>query len=159
MTPTQSPQTNPLDQLKDIHLPEAVSWWPPAIGWWILAVLIISLVVVLTHLMLRTWRNTRYKRQALKQLQKLKNQAHSGENDIQALAQLLRQTAIAANIAGVKQMHGQQWQQLLQQHMPEPQAHLLAIARYQQGQQKIADEALYQAVGNWIKKHKKGADI
>ena len=27
-------------QLKDIHLPEAVSWWPPAIGWWLLLLLI-----------------------------------------------------------------------------------------------------------------------
>lgn len=31
--------------LRDIHLPEAVSWWPPAIGWWILLVLILLLVV------------------------------------------------------------------------------------------------------------------
>lgn len=26
--------------LRDIHLPEAVSWWPPAIGWWLVAILL-----------------------------------------------------------------------------------------------------------------------
>ena len=33
---------NPLVNLKDIHLPSPVSFWPPAPGWWILAVLLIS---------------------------------------------------------------------------------------------------------------------
>lgn len=27
--------------LRDIHLPDPVSWWPPAIGWWLLLVVII----------------------------------------------------------------------------------------------------------------------
>ncbi len=37
---------NPTDSLllRDIHLPDPVSWWPPAIGWWIL--LLISLIVI-----------------------------------------------------------------------------------------------------------------
>jgi hypothetical protein len=30
--------------LRDIHLPDSVSWWPPAIGWWI--VLLIGLLVI-----------------------------------------------------------------------------------------------------------------
>ena len=30
------PTTTQLD-LRDIHLPEAIGWWPPAIGWWLLA--------------------------------------------------------------------------------------------------------------------------
>jgi hypothetical protein len=33
---------NPLSELADIHLPGAVSWWPPAPGWWILLALILA---------------------------------------------------------------------------------------------------------------------
>ncbi len=34
MNPALDPSQLPL---RDIHLPDAVAWWPPAIGWWILA--------------------------------------------------------------------------------------------------------------------------
>jgi len=38
--------TDPLQlPLRDVHFPQAVSWWPPAPGWWILAgVLVVSAV-------------------------------------------------------------------------------------------------------------------
>lgn len=40
---------NPLDTLKlrDIHLPDGLSWWPPAIGWWVSLLLLIIIVVAL----------------------------------------------------------------------------------------------------------------
>jgi len=38
---------DPLSELADIHLPDAVHFWPPAPGWWVLAVLaVIALVLV-----------------------------------------------------------------------------------------------------------------
>ena len=46
--------------LRDIHLPEAVSWWPPAPGWWLL--LTLALVVGL----LMGWLYRRQRRNALK---------------------------------------------------------------------------------------------
>ena len=41
------------EQLRDIHLPEAVSWWPLAIGWWVLGFLAIIAIAVLAYIVLR----------------------------------------------------------------------------------------------------------
>jgi len=35
-----------LADLRDIHLPDAVSWWPPATGWWLLVLLVIVIIVI-----------------------------------------------------------------------------------------------------------------
>ena len=32
-------------QLRDIHLPDSMLWWPPAFGWWLVACLIILILV------------------------------------------------------------------------------------------------------------------
>jgi hypothetical protein len=32
--------------LRDLHLPDPISWWPPAIGWWLVAGMIILLAIV-----------------------------------------------------------------------------------------------------------------
>ena len=37
---------DPLAQLRDIHLPEPVSWWPPALGWWLVAMTVMTLLIV-----------------------------------------------------------------------------------------------------------------
>lgn len=39
--------------LRDIHLPEAVSWWPPAIGWWLLLIILLSLFFIIPRLIKR----------------------------------------------------------------------------------------------------------
>ncbi len=35
-------QADPLQQLKDIHLPVPPGWWPPAPGWWLLFALLLA---------------------------------------------------------------------------------------------------------------------
>ncbi|WP_371377014.1 DUF4381 domain-containing protein [Thalassotalea aquiviva] len=59
---------DPLAQLKDIHLPEQVGFWPLAPGWWILVLLSISAVVLLLRALLKQRELSKVKRQALKQL-------------------------------------------------------------------------------------------
>jgi hypothetical protein len=35
-------QADPLQQLRDIHLPPEPGWWPPAPGWWLLTLLALA---------------------------------------------------------------------------------------------------------------------
>ncbi|MEX2474352.1 DUF4381 domain-containing protein [Marinobacter sp.] len=53
-------EQNPLDQLRDIHLPESGGFWPPAPGWWALAVLVLIAGIVLVMLFRRWRRRTRW---------------------------------------------------------------------------------------------------
>ena len=46
--------------LRDIHLPDPVSWWPPAIGWWLL----IGTVLVATVAIAWWWRRRQARRNA-----------------------------------------------------------------------------------------------
>lgn len=46
---------DPLSQLRDIHLPEAVGFWPPAPGWWIVAILLALALGWAAFLLVRLW--------------------------------------------------------------------------------------------------------
>ena len=55
-------------QLRDVHTPDAVSWWPLAIGWWIaLAAILLALAVSVTMLVKHRRRN-KYRKLAVNSL-------------------------------------------------------------------------------------------
>lgn len=51
-------QADPLQQLKDVHLPAEPSWWPPAPGWWLLALALVALALFAWR-QLRGWQARR----------------------------------------------------------------------------------------------------
>ncbi len=89
--------SDPLQQLRDNHIPEPVPFWPPAPGWWLLTVLLVLLLCMAGWLWKRH-RRTAYRRAALKELQYLRQamtQGQAGTTSIIAeLSILLRRTAI-----------------------------------------------------------------
>lgn len=109
MTGTNS---DPLQGLRDIHLPAPVSFWPPAPGWWLLALLI----VLILFAGLWWWQRRRrraYRRAALRQLQQLQVALQQGQAETSIIAELsilLRRTAISRyGRQAVAALHGTAW--------------------------------------------------
>ncbi len=75
------------DQLRDIHLPDPISWWPPAPGWWLLLLLLASLGLFIWWHWRRHQRG-RMLRSALAELQKIQ-QHYQQSGDARILAQQL----------------------------------------------------------------------
>jgi hypothetical protein len=84
--------------LRDLHLPEAVGWWPPAPGWWLLFAVLLA---VTAYGLVRAWRAYRRnaaRRVALAELARLQ-QAWQADRDVIALgarlSPLLRRAMLA----------------------------------------------------------------
>ncbi|GAA6133623.1 DUF4381 domain-containing protein [Oceaniserpentilla sp. 4NH20-0058] len=142
---------NPLDQLKDIQLPDAVSIWPPAWPWWLLMVVILTIVAVFVWQYKRqAWRRT-----ALKQFNKINWQqpklAHRDCN------KLLKQITVFKFDKTSARLSGEEWLEYLDTKtkqpifMPQlrPFAHILDEPNIQ-----LDNTELQKAVRTWIRKAK-----
>jgi len=96
--------------LKDIHLPEAIGWWPPAIGWWLLAVFIPLVIAFLYWLYKRLTSKTAIKT-AKKNLAAIKhNPALDNNQKLRELSMLIRRVAISITPrTEVASLTGRQW--------------------------------------------------
>lgn len=93
--PSTAAPANPLDQLRDIHLPEPISWWPLAPGWWLLIISGGLLLAWLIRFFYRRYSARLYRRQALKKLHQL-TLAGNSQQQLRQLFELLKQTANSA---------------------------------------------------------------
>lgn len=149
---------NPLDQLKDIHLPDAVSAWPPSMAWWsaLLLALIICALLIFAGLYYR--KRTRLTRLALAELAQLQQQGC----DINSLHLLLKRVALASfPRQQVAALHGQQWLEFLDQQAGSktnkfigfmPNADAWTDNLYSAKAPKIATDMHFQTCRAWLKK-------
>lgn len=157
MTPEMQQQ---LEQLKDIQLPEPVSWWPLAYGWWVLIGLVVFALAV--------WLVRRYKNQknslealALNELAKIEakyvallNRANKlGECDnklnvtdfVSEVSALIKRVLAQADVQEnsskpshqpkvlAETLNGKEWQDfLIDNGISDISAHIIAYAPYQQ---------------------------
>lgn len=106
--------------LKDIHLPEAIGWWPPAIGWWLLAILIPLLIAVLYWFYKRLTRKTAIKT-AKKNLATIKeNPALDNNQKLRELSMLVRRVAITVSPrTEAASLTGRQWLEFLDKSLTD----------------------------------------
>ncbi|MDO6838361.1 DUF4381 domain-containing protein [Paraglaciecola chathamensis] len=108
---------NPLEQLKDIHVPPQVSAWPPAYGWWLVALVCILAAAVITFVLMKRRRFNSAKREALIELSQISSEQTDWPIRINTL---LKRVCLryfpneqAANL------HTSQWQDFLSGQLPE----------------------------------------
>lgn len=111
-----NPQTPDL-ALRDIHLPDSVSWWPPAPGWWIVMGLCLLIALLFIWLKKRSQKIIlpHEVRKEFEQLLQSYEQHANGQQLLRDLNALLRRTVLSyyprKNVAGltgkawIRQLH------------------------------------------------------
>ena len=94
-----------LEQLRDIHLPQAVHWWPPAPGWWLVAALVLALTVWLSRYLQARYRRQYFRGESqdlLKEIWQNYQQGHElqAENSASADRDLIENTLALLRRAG-----------------------------------------------------------
>ncbi|WP_438951588.1 DUF4381 domain-containing protein [Porticoccus sp.] len=153
---------DPLSQLRDIHLPDPVDWWPPAPGWWLLAILVLSAVVYGIWRLKKQHLHNRYRREALHSLAEMQHSlAGQPVEHCHAMLALLRR---AAKTAYPRQaLESELTPQLLQRlnHLcqrtlfDETLQQQLNVLPYQADPQNIdyLAASLHTAIRQWLEQH------
>lgn len=84
-----------LDRLHDIEVPPPVPWWPPAPGWSIVGAFVLVLLGLAAWAVLARWRRDRYRREALRELDRITSDLKAPRS-LSAMAELVKRVALAA---------------------------------------------------------------
>lgn len=117
---------NPLP-LRDLHLPEAVGWWPLAPGWWFLIAIFVVLCAWAGLRGWRRWQRAAPRRFALRELADCERAYRRHGNAVRLAADLsvlLRRGMLAYAPRGeVAGLTGEAWLEWLDRGMPLPYFH------------------------------------
>ncbi|GAB1263206.1 DUF4381 domain-containing protein [Aurantivibrio infirmus] len=110
-------EEDPLANLRDIALPDPISFWPPAPGWWIILFLSLSLIICSAIYFRRHRLKTAYRRKATNELSKIW-QSFQDNNDprlyLEEISKLIRRCAIVAYPRkNFKNLSGAPWLEFL----------------------------------------------
>ncbi|WP_058534094.1 DUF4381 domain-containing protein [Legionella saoudiensis] len=152
-------QNDPLAQLKDIHLPDAIGWWPLAPGWYAVMLLSVLLLLILAFYLRRRWRYALAKKQALVLLaayQESYEKEHNAPISSAQISELLRRVALVYYPrAEVASLYGDAWLQFLKQTSKgidfDSVRTLLLDAPFKAADTRIDLRPLFDHAKQWIK--------
>ncbi len=158
--PNPSPE---LAKLHDIHLPEAIGWWPLAIGWYVLAVLLLLSVFVGLYTLHRRQQHAYPKRQALRLLEQYQQQHQQSADShmISArISELLKRVALAYFPRDkVAALQGAEWIEFLNRTGTGVEFHQVSYELLELPYQSKPDQqgldTLFLMAQRWIKQRKK----
>jgi Domain of unknown function (DUF4381) len=148
---------DPLSDLRDIHLPDPVSVWPPAPGWWIALILVIGLMAFSVWVFRRFRTPTAFKT-ARHEFQGLRESFAASQQDLTlvlGLSRLLRRYAMAVygreQVAGLT---GHKWLAFLNEkgmtnQFTEGAGRVLVSAPYG-SQESVQGKELLATVEQWL---------
>lgn len=120
MDPSQLP-------LRDLHLPDPVSWWPLAPGWWLVIALLLAGLGWLSHRVWRRWLHNAPRRYAVRALARIEKDYLAHRNPVMLardVSQLLRRSMLAyATRHDVAGLTGESWLEWLDRDLPVPYFH------------------------------------
>lgn len=120
-TPMTPEMQELLAQLRDIHEPAPIGWWPPAPGWWILAGVLIALafggIMLALHLRHKRRRNL-YRNEGVRLLQQLDLSAPRAIEEINILLKRVAVVTFGRNAAGP--LTGKDWIRFLESSSEVP---------------------------------------
>jgi hypothetical protein len=156
--------------IDEIMLPETIPWWPSAPGWKVLGLILLAWLLLRAIRLTRRWWRNRYRREALRQLQQLQQQAGSKALDVVAyLPYYIKVTALQAYPrTEVASLSGENWLAFLDAHYSGPPfaegtgRKLLAVSYLPRQQWQLDDNEsgrLIQMVQQWIAKHREASHV
>jgi len=150
-----------LSGLRDIHIPEEPSWWPPALGWWLVLGGILCFVLII-HLIYRYW-SRRPKQYALRVLKQIYQDEKNSVAMARQISLLLKRVALFNYPRKkVATLTDEQWIAFLQSKTAKSfsveQLELLALSAYMPDKLLVplSTEELYRASIKGIKQLFKG---
>jgi len=150
-----NPSVNPELPLRDIHLPDPVSWWPLAIGWWLLLALLILLPIIIWAIR-KFMAQRQLRKQSLAELSRIETRFEQHQDDQQLVSEisiLLRRICVSRfprhDVAG---LNGEAWTSFLnsQTHSFDADTSQALISGPFQKQCDINSLALISACRHWI---------
>lgn len=152
---------NPLEQLRDIQLPEPVSWWPLAAGWWVLVAVGLVALVAGGYWVVRRHQRRYYRRLAQRELDAIFTQSDDATLQLERCSELLKRVALSAYGQPAASLSGERWVTFLTQRAPSLEMNSdvrkLLVNRYQPNPEYLrALPALQNYCQQWFQKHQRG---